>query len=259
MNRAAISLLAVLLLQAALFAREGAIKEETEVQTLQFLPRGSVVVRNTDGRIFLYGSEGSEIKIEAVKRAFSQERLDAIKIDARVEGDIAIIDTFYAPAPEGMGADRSGTVDYRIYVPQDNSIALAELQNGEILLDGIRGDSAQARVVNGRLTARNCFTELTVSVGRGGMDVFYMWWEDEKFSLLANIDNGSVRLAVAPDAAGTFDLATGQGHVRSQFDKKGAGDQNARERKITLGEEENTDIELKVRAGTGNVRLERSY
>jgi hypothetical protein len=258
MNRAAISLLAVLLLQPVLFARESAIKEELEEQTLDFDPRGSVVIRNTDGRIFVYGSEGNQIKIEAVKRAFSQERIDGIKIDARVEGDLAIIETFYPPAPEGMGADRSGTVDYRIYLPQHNSIALAELQNGEIMLDGLRGESAQARVVNGRLLARNCFTGLTVSVGRGGMDIFYMWWEDEKFSLLAKIDSGSVRLAVPPDTVGTFDLATGQGHVRSQFDKQNSADQNARERKITLGDEK-SDIELQVRAGNGNIRLERSY
>jgi hypothetical protein len=257
MNKlAVVAAISVALLQPC-FSRESAIKVDEVEEVHAFIDRGSLVVRNRDGRIHLYGSDSTELKVIATRRAFSEERAQAIRIDVRIEGDIAMIDTHYPPPEEGIAGDRSGTVDYAIYLPQHTSVALAELQNGEMLLDGLRGDSAQARVVNGRLLARNCFTELTVSVARGGMDLFYMWWEDENFSLDARIDNGHVRLGLPPDTAAVLDLETQQGHIRSQFDKKKPADADARQRRITVGGD--SEIELKVRTGNGNIRVERSY
>ncbi len=230
--------------------------EDHVEQTYELSSHAKVAIRNAAGRIHVHGSNESQLKIYASKRAFSQERLDAIEVRVTIEGDTAVIDTIYPPAPEGLLQDRSGTVDYRIYLPQSCTIDIAELANGEIFFDGLRGPSATARLGNGRAVARNCFTALSIEVARGGMDISYIWWEPGDFSLTAGIANGSIRLALPPDAAVEIAASTESGHIRSQFDEEKTPD--TRERKIRVGADPG-DILMNVRAGTGNIRIERSY
>ena len=257
MNKAALVICAVFLLLPRLGGGASAIMEDAVEETHQLGPRGTVTVRNLDGRIHLYASEGPEMKIFALKRAFSQERLDALQVKTTIDGRTAVIDTIYPERPEGAGEDRSGTVDYRIYLPQDCTVELAELANGEILLEGLRGDSATARVGNGWLVARNCFTALDVKVGRGGMDLFYTWWEDAAFSIAAESTLGNIRLGLPPDAAAVVDAATQNGHVRSQFDQEKPPDDHARARQLTIGA--GSEVQFRLRATNGNIRIDRSY
>ena len=237
-------------------ARAGSVVDETIEQTYELAADATVSIRNTDGRIYVYGSNKNELTIVAVKRAFTKERLDAIKIDARVDASSTVIDTIYPPRPQGRFADRSGTVDYMIYVPQTCTLAKAELAKGEILLQDLRGPSASASLGMGRLNVRNCFTDVRVSVDSGGMDVFYTWWESGTFSLVAEIANGNVRLALPPNVGARVDVASTFGSIRNRFPKE--QQQGAqRELNTTLGDD--SDVELKVRATRGNVTIERSY
>lgn len=229
--------------------------EATDQQTYPLSATATVTIRNTDGRIHVYGSNKNELTIVAWKRAFTQERLDGIKVNTTIEGDSAVIDTIYPPAPEGRLADRSGTIDYTIYVPQGCTLQ-AELRNGEILLQDLRGKSATASTDKGRILVRNCFTDLRVSVTSGGMDIFYMWWESGTFSLLAEIASGNMRLALPPNAAARIDAASMHGSLRNRYPKQQQpGDQRALQ--TTIGDDANAD--LKARSIRGNITIERSY
>ena len=250
----AICLATVVTLSCA--ARAGSVVDETIEQSYELAADATVSIRNTDGRIHVYGSNKNELTIVAVKRAFTKERLDAIKIDARVDASSAVIDTIYPPRPQGRFQDRSGTVDYSIYVPQACTLARADLTNGEILLQDLRGPSADASLAMGRLNVRNCFTVVRVAVGSGGMDIFYTWWETGVFSLAAEIANGNTRLALPPNVGARLDLASTFGSIRNRFSKEQEqGEQ--RELSTTLGE--GSSVELKVRATRGNITIEKSY
>lgn len=230
--------------------------EEITEESYELSPTGTLTVRNQDGRIYLYGSNGNELRVKVIRKAYSQERMDALKVNVSINGDDAVIDTAFPPKPEGWStSDRSGTVEYLINVPQHCTITKAELENGEILLDGMRGPAADAQVRNGRIHARNCFTTARFSVGRGGMDVAYGWWERRAFSLLAEIATGNVRVAIPPDAGVRVDAQTVNGNLQSRF--KEPGEKLGRTLQTTIGEL--SSAEFTLRAANGNVRIDKSY
>src|SRR6187455_2271641 len=96
-----------------------AVVEETIENSYSIPEKPNITVRNADGRIQVYGWEENEIRLTAFKRAFTKERLDAIEINVEIGDDSVLIDTIYPPPPQGsITADRSGTVEYVILVPQ---------------------------------------------------------------------------------------------------------------------------------------------
>ena len=246
----------VALLLAALPLDATETLEEITEDVYELSATGSLTIRNGDGRIYLYGSDGNELRVKVIRKAFSQERLDALKPSVTINGDEAVIETAFPPKPEGWStSDRSGTVEYMINVPQHCTITKAELENGEILIDGMRGPALEARVTNGRIHARNCFTAARLAVDRGGMDIGYGWWERRAISLLAEIATGNIRVAVPPDANVRLDAQTVNGNLQSRFAEP--GENLGRTLQTTLGED--ISGEFTLRAVNGNIRIDKSY
>jgi len=231
---------------------------ETIERTYAVGPKVTLSVRNTDGTIYIYGSDQDEIKISARKKAYTKERLDGISVQVNAQGDSVRIETAYPPKPEGLTlADRSGTVDYFIIVPQTCTLTMVELGDGEIILEGLRGESVTARLANGIINARNCFSQTNVTVAAGGIDLIFDWWEESAFSLSAAIGNGNVRAAFPPELAVSLDAAAGNGHVRNVFaagDEKGSG---VRSVQTVIGN--GTGAAFQLRATNGNITIEKSY
>ena len=46
----------------------------------------------------------------------------------------------------------------------------------------------------------NCFTDLFLSIGTGGVDVAYDWWESHKIALDTSIADGTARLFIPGEA-----------------------------------------------------------
>ncbi len=89
-------------------AKSTPLQEKFE-QTYPLSPAAAITIRNTDGTIYVYGSEVNELKVFARKKAYSKERLDGISIKVSIDGDKASIDTIYPPGPKGLSLqDRSG-------------------------------------------------------------------------------------------------------------------------------------------------------
>lgn len=182
------------------------------------IPDARVTIRNTDGRICVYGSDSPRLEIFAMRRAFSKERLVGIKISVQIGGDTAVIDTIYPPAPEGsLFADRSGTVDYVILVPQTCTLEKVVLEKGEILIEGMRGGGVTASLGRGVLHAVNCFSEIRLSLGAGGMNLRYDWWEEGAFSLAAAVAEGDLRLAVPQSASLRLDAQSREGLIHNSL------------------------------------------
>lgn len=256
MTRLLLSFTAAFLL-CATSSPAGKTLEEITEDTYELSPTGTLTIRNQDGRIYLFGSDGSELKVKVIRKAFSQERLDALKVNVSIDGDNAVIETVFPPKPEGWSTeDRSGTVEYLINVPQHCTITRAELANGEIMIDGMRGPSVNAQVGNGRIHARNCFTSARFSLERGGMEVFYGWWERRAFSLLAEIATGNVRVLIPSDANARIDATTVNGNLQSRFAKP--GENLGKAWQTTIGDD-STNGDLVLRAANGNVRVDKSY
>jgi len=234
-----------------LVSARAALLEEMLDKTYPIAPNAAISVRNTDGTLFDYGSDVPELREIARKRAFTKERLDGIAIKVNVEGETVSIETTFPPAPKGPStADRSGTVDYVIMVPERCTVSQVELETGEVIVEGLRGPKVNARLTNGRMIARNCFSDVQLKVTRGSLDIFYDWC-DVRFPLQAEIGFGHIVLLL-PGAAGVHLAASsGNGDITNGFAKE--NERRSQTLNTTIGSGEVS--EFKLRAGNGNIEI----
>ena len=236
----------------------GPTLEEVVEQKYAVAANATLTVHNTDGAIFIYGAEPGEVKIFARKKAYSKARLDGIQIKVTQENNSIAIETLYPPRPEGLSlADRSGTVDYIMLVPETTTVARAELDNGEIILEDLRGDGANARLTNGRIILRDCFCPVRLAVDAGALDIFYNWWEASRIELSAVIAHGHLRVLVPPHADLQIDAASKDGKVTNGLaaDPK----KSSPTLKTTIGHDTAAAGLFQLRASSGNIRIEKGY
>jgi len=185
-------------------------------------PTAILSVTNRDGSIRVYaaGSETRDVHVEAIKRAYSAERLKAISVQVSAQPNAISIETIYPP-DSGIGfSDRSGTVDYVIVVPSTIRISKLELTNGEVQLDGMRSEEAHAQLGSGRLFAHNCFGNLDLNLKTGHLAIAYEWWEELEFSIRATIQNGNAFAYIPTDAAFRLIAHTATGNIANDFAEK---------------------------------------
>src|SRR4051812_24870457 len=170
-------------------------------QTYPIDAAAKISIRNGGGSILVYGGPAGEIKVSALKRAYTTARLAEIAVNVSTKPGEFTIDTQYPIQPKWGLSDRAGTVDYVITVPTSCSDLNVELGDGEIVLDGVRCGITKAKLGNGWLFLRNCFSDLRISVGQGGFDATWDWWQKEKSSVDAEIMNGNGYLHIPGGAA----------------------------------------------------------
>jgi hypothetical protein len=235
-------------------SRADPVLEETIEKSYPMEPTAKLSIRNDDGSIRIYGADIKEMKLQAIKKAYSTERLNQITVDVSLKpGEISIA-TQYPPKPKWGLWDRSGAVDYVIVLPWTCDISRCDLVNGELQVEGMRGKEARASLANGRLFGHNCFTDLHVSVTNGGLDVGYDWWEEHKFSLDAEIVNGNARAFIPADAIFHLLASSLDGHVFSDFTDK-EHRQSGGVAKIDMLVGGAGETEIKVRAVNGSIKI----
>ena len=143
------------------------VLEEVSEKVYTVEPGANISIHNHDGAILVYGSNVNEVRVRSLKRAYSHERLNQIVIDVSAKPGAVSITAKVPPQPKWAFSDHSGTVDCTIVVPATASISALDLNAGEVLLDSMRGPEVRARLNDGRIFARNCFTNLDLTVNRG--------------------------------------------------------------------------------------------
>jgi hypothetical protein len=193
------------------------VLEETVEQTRTIEPTANVTVVNGDGAVFLYGSNTSEMRLQAIKRAYTRERLKQIIVDVSVQPGSVSIETKFPPKPKWGISDRSGTVDYTLVIPATAALARVDLAAGEVLVDGMRSGRMLARLGSGRMFAHNCFGNIALTLGRGTLTLGYDWWEQEKLSIEANVAHGNAWVFLPIDAAFHLVAETQHGKIGNDF------------------------------------------
>jgi hypothetical protein len=227
--------------------------EEVIEKTFAVNPDVSFSVRNRDGSIRIYGWGEPEIKVQAIKKAYSADRLNKIAVDISAEPHSVSIETNFPPMPRWGLFDRSGTVDYTIIVPEASNIRRAELINGEVSIDGIRDGSVVASLINGRLYGHNCFANQRLKVNSGGLDLGYDWWEQRSFSVEGVIARGSVRAFIPGDASFHLLAESQTGKVASDFTEQ--KQRHGQLRRIDTIVGSNPGPDFKVYATEGNIKI----
>jgi hypothetical protein len=212
---AALLATAGLLFSVAAFAAEPL--EEIVDQKFNVDADATLTVQNVDGSIRVYAADKPEIRIQAIKKAYDAQRLQAIAVDVKATQHSVAITTAFPPRKNAL-SDRSGTVDYIIVVPQTARITDLNLTNGELLIQGLRpGGSARAHLVNGWLAGHNCFGDLDLAVETGRLDVAYDWWENHEFSIKAFSTRGNIRAFFPGDASLNLSATSVEGRIANGF------------------------------------------
>lgn len=228
--------------------------EEVVEQNYQVNPTATLRITNGDGSIRIYAAKTIEIKLQAIKKAYSARRLAKIAVNVSARPNFVSIETFFPPRKTWGLGDRSGTVDYILVVPQTCRISKAELANGEMLIEGTRGEVVDASLISGRLFARNCFGNAHLRVARGGVDVAYDWWEQTKFSISAEIENGGARAFIPGDASFHLVAETEEGQIANDFTEKEQR-QAGSVRKIDMLIGPTPEADVKLHARDGNIQI----
>jgi hypothetical protein len=232
----------------------GEVLEDVVERRFPIDPAGTFSLRAIDGTVEIYGSDSPEVKIVAVKKAFSPERLNAITIRIDARRDSVTIETTPPPAPRHNFSDRSGIVEYTINIPQTARIAQVELPNGELVIDGMRGASIAANLGRGQLVTHNCFCDQTIRVNRGGLNVFFDWLEERPLTVDAMIQDGNALARIPTDATFQLHAVVRKGRVSSDFssiEARRRGDVS--EINEEIGDAPAT--KLKLRAADGNIHI----
>jgi len=193
--------------------------EEVFEQVYAIEPTANVTVTNDDGAVFIYGSNINEMRVEAIKKAYTRERLKQIAVNVSVQEGSVSIETSIPKKQKWGFSDRSGTVDYTIIVPATANLSRLQLGDGEVLVDGMRGKTVRAKLRNGRVFAHNCFSNVEFTLDRGTLALAYEWWEPEKFSIQANIGLGNAWALLPSNAAFHLVAETGDGTIENDFEK----------------------------------------
>lgn len=191
--------------------------EETFEQTYKIGPTANITIINGDGAVFVYGSNTSEMRVQAIKRAYTRERLKQIAVNVSIQSDSVSINTKFPPKPKWALFDRSGTVNYTVVVPATVSLERLELGGGEVLMDGMSGRRTHARLGSGRMFAHNCFGNVALTLDRGTLTLGYDWWDPGKFVIQANIGDGNAWAFLPIDVVCHLVAETGHGKIGNDF------------------------------------------
>ena len=196
------------------------VLEETFERIYTVEPNASITIQNGDGAVFVYGSNVNEMRVHAVKKAYQRARLKQIAIDVSTRPGSISITTKFPPRPKWGLFDRSGTVDYTVTVPATANISGVSLDAGEILADGMSGAVTRARLGEGRMFARNCFTNLDLGVRRGSLILSYDWWEKSTFTAEADLAQGNAWAYLPGSAAFHLLARAAHGEIFNDFESR---------------------------------------
>src|SRR6476620_10495407 len=191
---------ALLMLLNGCGSGNNSVLEEASEKVYTVEPSANISIHNYDGAVLVYGSSVDEVRVRSLKKAYTHERLSRIVMDVSAKPGAVSITARVPPQPKWAFSDHSGTVDCTVVVPATASISTLDLNAGEVLLDSMHGREVHARLGDGRIFARNCFTNLDLTMNRGTLTLGYDWWEQENFSAHVNVGQGNASVFLPTEA-----------------------------------------------------------
>ena len=187
-------------------------------QTYPLSPAGRVSIANINGDVHINVWDQNSIKVDAVKRAYSQQRLSEVTIDVINTADSVKIKTKYPENQNYGGRDRQdnpASVEYTLTVPRRASLDGAELVNGSLDVEGIQGD-VHASLVNGTVKAAGLGGEVKLSTVNGGIGASMDALDGSK-GITLNSVNGPIVLVVPSGSSADVKASTIHGAIINDF------------------------------------------
>ncbi len=190
-------------------------------QTYPFSATGRVSVENLNGEVRIAVWDRNDVQVDAVKRAYKQERIDEAKIEVNAGAEAIRIRTEYPDWKQNFTDDERGRhnnpalVDYSITVPRKARLESIDLVNGSLEINGVEGD-VKASSVNGRVVARGLLGVAKLSTVNGGLEATFANLDSAR-PITLNSVNGSVTVIIPSDANAIVRAGTVHGAISNDF------------------------------------------
>jgi hypothetical protein len=206
------SLAGVLFLATALAFSAGEVREEFH-KTYPLAATGRVSLSNVNGSVRVSAWDREEVKVDAIKRARSDEALKEAEIVVDARADAIDIRTRY---PEHRNRhDDGASVDYTITVPRRARLDELKTVNGSVEIEGASGE-VRASSVNGAVRGVRLLGEVGLSTVNGRVEAEFERLEGKRVSLKSV--NGTVVVRLPQGVGLHLNAATVHGEIESDFD-----------------------------------------
>jgi DUF4097 and DUF4098 domain-containing protein YvlB len=217
-------------------------------QTYPLGAGGRVSLQNINGAVKVVAWDRNEVKVDAVKRAYTAERLREAQIKVDASAGRVRIETEY-PGSELRWTDRDGerhenpaSVEYTLTVPRGAAIDEINLVNGGLTLEGL-GGSVQASSVNGRVAATGLTGPVNLSVVNGRLEATLDRLGDSGRVTLSAV-NGPLVVTLPSDVNAVLKADTVHGRISNDFNLP-----------VREGEYVGRELEGRLGRGGASVRL----
>lgn len=217
----AVSAVAAILLVPAAYGsdRQGSFTEEFH-NVYPLTAQGRIELENINGPVHITGWDRDEVKVDAVKSAWSKERLDEAKIEVREGQNDLSIRTRYPDHDRtfNFGSDdehnNPARVEYTITVPRKARLDEIKLVNGRLDIQDVSGE-VRASCVNGRIQARNLQGPVSLETVNGELDASVDQLPSSELKLSSV--NGRLRVTLPSDARAELKASTISGNISDDF------------------------------------------
>jgi len=215
---AALGAVASLLMLAALghASDRGPMTEEFH-QVYALTAIGRIDLDNINGPVHISAWDRNEVKVDAVKSAWSKERLDEARIEIDSRSDSISIHTEYPGHDHNFwngGHDNPASIEYTLTVPRHARLDEIKLVNGSLDIEDIAGE-VKASCVNGHLRARNLGGRANLDTVNGELEASVGPAPTSPIDLSAV--NGTLRLTLPSDAKAEVEASTVSGRISNDF------------------------------------------
>lgn len=217
-------------------------------QTYPLAAGGRVSLSNINGAVKVQAWDRAEVKVDAVKRAHTAERLREAQIKVEASGNRVRIETEY-PDSTLRWSDRDterhenpASVEYTLTVPREVNIDEINLINGDLSIAGVAGP-VKASSINGRLTAAGLSGPVNLSVINGRLEATLDRLNESGTANLQSV-NGPLVVTLPSDVSATLRASTVHGGISNDFNLP-----------VRVGEYVGRNLEGRIGQGGADVRL----
>lgn len=176
---------------------------------------GAIVgLENINGDVTVEVWDQPEIRVNGVKSASSQERLELLVIKVRQSARGVFVETDYPDSRDLSYDDRRGRskVEYTLTVPRHAAIDGIDLINGDLLITGVEG-GIDADTINGTIVVSGVAGEIELETVNGGIEV------ELGSQLMDDVSLSSVNGAIDVFTVGSADVSaeTVNGRISNDF------------------------------------------
>ena len=202
--------------QAHAAERPGQLTQEFH-KSYSLTASGTVDLENINGPVHISAWDRNEVKVDAVKSAWTKERLEEARIEVDAGSDRLSIRTEYPNRTNTFSdddRDNPASVEYTLTVPRTARLEEIKLINGALDINGVTGE-VRASCINGRLKASGLGGRVKLSTVNGHLDAEFASLGTSSVDLSSV--NGGLELTLPSDAKAQIAASTVHGGIGNDF------------------------------------------